>query len=58
MQRARLLTERVQQYPSLRLLKRRYVNDYLYRFAGESEPKKVSAEVRLLHRNSGFHLQN
>ncbi|XP_062710698.1 uncharacterized protein LOC109430659 [Aedes albopictus] len=53
-------SEHQQQYPRAveGILKSHYVDDYLDSFGSESEAEKVSAEVRLVHRNGGFHLRN
>ncbi|XP_065075304.1 uncharacterized protein LOC135699056 [Ochlerotatus camptorhynchus] len=52
--------EHIQQYPRAveGILKSHYVDDYLDSFGSESEAEKVSAEVRLVHHNGGFHLRN
>ncbi|XP_053686345.1 uncharacterized protein LOC128735887 [Sabethes cyaneus] len=52
--------EHIQQYPRAveGILKSHYVDDFLDSFGSESEAEKVSAEVRLVHKNGGFHLRN
>ncbi|XP_055527307.1 uncharacterized protein LOC129719918 [Wyeomyia smithii] len=52
--------QHIQRYPRAveGILKCHFVNDYLDSFGSESEAKKVSSEVRLVHSNGGFHLRN
>ncbi|XP_055622454.1 uncharacterized protein LOC129766018 [Toxorhynchites rutilus septentrionalis] len=52
--------EHIKQYPRAveGILKSHYVDDYLDSFGTETQAVKVSAEVRLIHHNGGFHLRN